>query len=168
LAGAPPAVAATGAVPVPNIVLPPKFEPRLAYGGSQSDCGGVVGSGVPQGATPPSKLAGPAQISVAGSGCAPHVHVEGQLAAVVHGMLLAWQEEVDETVVAHEGGGDDASTALTVTGDASTRMAGSEVVPVEPFATPDPAEPPPEHSVVVSGTHVNPSPQSLATLQGRS
>lgn len=159
--------AATGAVPVPNNVLPPKFEPRLAYGGSQSDCG-EVGSGVPQGSTPPSKLAGPAQISVAGSGCATHVHVEGQLAAVVHGMLLAWQEEVDETVVVHEGGGDDASSAPTVTGDASTRRAGPEVVPVEPFATPDPAEPPPEHSVVVSGTHVNPSPQSLATLQGRS
>jgi len=85
-------------------------------------------------------------------------------------MLLAWQEEVDETVVVQEGGRDDASSAATgtVTGEASTRMAGPEVVPVEPFGTPDPAEPPPEHSVMVSGTQVNPSPQSLATLQGRS
>jgi hypothetical protein len=86
LAGVPPAVAATGAAPLPRVL--PEFEPRLAYGGSQSDCGGL-GSGFPQGATPPSKLAGPAQISVAGSGCATHVHVEGQLAAVVHGMLFA-------------------------------------------------------------------------------
>jgi len=89
LAGVPPAVAATGAAPLPvPSALPLEFEPRLAYGGSQSDWGGF-GSGVPQGETPPSKLAGPAQISTAGSGCATHVHVEGQLAAVVHGMLLA-------------------------------------------------------------------------------
>ena len=66
----------------------------------------------------------------------------------------------------HEGGGDEASSAPT--GDASTRMAGPEVVGVAPFATPDPAEPLPEHSVTLSGTHVNPSPQSLATLHGRS
>lgn len=67
LAGVPPAVAATGTVPLPNSVWPPKFEPRFAYGGSQSDCEGA-GAGIPQGETPPSKLAGPAQISVAGSG----------------------------------------------------------------------------------------------------
>ena len=45
--------------------------------------------GDPQGETAPSKLAGPAQISVAGSGCATHVHVDGQLAVVVHGMVFA-------------------------------------------------------------------------------
>ena len=33
---------------------------------------------------------------------------------------------------------------------------------------PDPADPPPEHSVAVSGTQVKPGPQSEATWQGRS
>jgi hypothetical protein len=32
----------------------------------------------------------------------------------------------------------------------------------------DPADPPPEHSVAVSGTQVKPDPQSEATWQGRS
>jgi hypothetical protein len=36
---------------------------------------------------------------VAGSGCATHVHVDGQLAAVAHGMVFPRQEEVDSTVV---------------------------------------------------------------------
>jgi hypothetical protein len=71
-------------------------------------------------------------------------------------------------VVVHEGGGDDASAAPTVTGEASTGMAGPELVSGPPVETPDPAEPPPEHSVTLSGTHVNPSPQSLATVHGRS
>jgi hypothetical protein len=127
----------TGAVPLPNRVLP-EFDPRLVYGGSQSDCAAPA-SGDPQEGTAPSTLAGPPQISVAGSGCATHVHVDGQLAAVVHGMVFATQEEVDSTVVVHEGGGTAASTA-----------------------------PPPEHSVTLSGTHVNPAPQSLATVQGTS
>jgi hypothetical protein len=101
-----------------------------------------------------------------GWGCETHVQVDGQSELVAHGIVLAWHDEVDPVVVVHEGGGsDDASTAIV---PASTRIAGPEPVVGAPPATPDPAEPPPEQDVMVSGTHVKPSPQSLETVHGTS
>jgi hypothetical protein len=92
-------------------------------------------------------------------------------------IVLAWQDEVDPVVVVHEGGGNDPSTVPTPTVPASTavrvpastRITGPEPVEGAPLVeTPGPAEPLPEQEVMVSGTQVNPSPQSLSTLQGRS
>jgi len=163
-----PAGSATGALPVAE---PPPFEldPRFEYGGSQSICAGA-GSGEPQGGTAPSKLAGPAQMFETGCSCATHVHVDGQSVLVAHVIVLAWQDEVEPVVVVQEGGGNDPSTVPTTpTGPASTRIAGPEPVEGAPLVeTPGPAEPLLEQEVMVSGTQVNPSPQSLSTLQGRS
>jgi hypothetical protein len=103
-----------------------------------------------------------------GWGCATHVHVDGQSVLLAQVIAFAWQDEVEPIVVVQEGGGDEASTGPTTTVPASTRMAGPEPVDGAPPETPDPAEPPPEHEVMVSGTHVKPSPQSLSTLHGRS
>jgi hypothetical protein len=102
-------------------------------------------------------------------GCATHVQVDGQSELAAHGIVFTWHDEVDPVVVVHEGGGDgDASIVPTVTVPASTRMAGPEPVAGAPPEAPDPAEPPPEQAVIVSGTQVKPSPQSLETVQGTS
>ncbi len=89
------------------------------------------------------------------------VHVEGQSLSVVQVMAMIWQDDVESVVVVQLGL--DASRGSVVPvlgGDAA------EDPSVLPDA--DPAEPPPEHSVDVSGTQVKPDPQSDATLQGRS
>jgi hypothetical protein len=165
-----PALARTGAPPPVDWPPAPKLEPRSAYGGWQSICEGP-GLGEPHTGTLPSRLAGPAQMVVTGWACATHVHVDGQAALLAHGIVFAWQDDVELVVVVQEGGGEDASTAPITTVPASTRMAGPEpVVGVAgaPPETPDPVEPPPEHEVMVSGKQVKPSPQSLSTLHGRS
>ena len=89
------------------------------------------------------------------------VHVEGQSVTVVQGIATTWQDDVESVVVVQLGL--EASTAGVVPvlgGDAA------EDPSVLPDA--DPADPPPEHSVAVSGTQVKPGPQSEATWQGRS
>jgi hypothetical protein len=147
-------------LPPPERVPPPWPVPRFAYGGSQSICAGA-GAGEPHAGTLPSTLMGPAQTLVTPWGCATQVQVDGQSVLVVHAITFARQDDVESVVVVHEGGGGDPSTVpIIATGPASNRMTGG--------AEGDPTEPPPEHAVTVSGTHVNPEPQSLSTLQGTS
>jgi len=67
-------------------------------------------------------------------------------------------------VVVHAGGSVEASKAAG--GDVV--VGGEDTVPPPLGAPPDAAEPLPLHVVSVSGTHVNPSPQSLFTVHGRS
>jgi len=166
------AAAGTEAPPPADRDAAPGLVPRSLYGGSQS-IGAGAASGVPHAGTAPSKLAGPAQTAT-GWSCATHVQVDGQSETVVHGIMFAWHDDVDPVAVVHDGGdgGEDASSVPTVTVPASTRMIGCEPVAGGEEGAPadEPLDPAalPEHVVTVSGTHVNPSPQSLLTWQGTS
>jgi hypothetical protein len=89
------------------------------------------------------------------------VHVEGQSVSVVQGMATTWQDDVESVVVVQTGLEASRTGVVPVLGGDA-----GEDPSVLPGA--DPAAPPPEHSVAVSGTQVKPGPQSEATWQGRS
>jgi hypothetical protein len=89
------------------------------------------------------------------------VHVEGQSLSVVQDTATTWQDDVESVVVVQLGL--DASTVGVVGVPGGDATEDPSVLPDA-----DPADPPPEHSVEVSGTQVKPEPQSDATWQGRS
>jgi hypothetical protein len=96
---------------------------------------------------------------------AVQLHIAGQSALVVHAIVWAWHELVPELVVVQPPSSPTAGAPLVV-----EPLATSPLVPlVAPLELPAlPADPPPEHSVDVFATQLNPGPQSELTTQGTS
>jgi hypothetical protein len=91
---------------------------------------------------------------------AVQVHVAGQSASVVQVMVCAWHELVPVGVVVQPPSSATAGAVLAFVPLATPPL-------VAPLALPAlPADPPPEHSVAVSATQLNPGPQSELAVQG--
>ena len=97
-------------------------------------------------------------------GGATHVHWAGQSLEALQSIALASQCDVVRAVQLQVGGATPASSpgGIGATGSAGAMLepGGVATVPLPP----DPADP--AHSHWVSGTQVNPAPQSLSTLHG--